>query len=162
MVNWLRSISFSMFFIQVMSVIDCCFLVTTQLLLAIPAGTMYYEQPQWLTTYLMAYFSPLVHMAQLATVYITVLIAVNRYLAICEPFNKKSYSLQAVKRQVSCIYCGIANTGRLTCKQIVDAIDCNTSCQCTEYCRAVEGLCLTIERVFLHYQNRRWRKLGNL
>ena len=41
--------------------------------------------------YIVKYIQPLAHMAQTATIWITVLLGINRYIAVCKPFDVSSY-----------------------------------------------------------------------
>ena len=76
------------FLLQTMAVVDNAFLLTTGFTQILPAYSLFVEDRDHpLMVYLVTYVHPLVHITQLATVWITVTIAFNRYIAICQPFR---------------------------------------------------------------------------
>ena len=88
---------------QAMAVIDNLFLLATGFSQTFTALTLYADQTNhWLSVYLQIFLWPLVHITQLCTVWITVLIAFNRFVAICYPYDTdRICSLKLVKLQVT-------------------------------------------------------------
>jgi len=87
---------------QVMAVVDNLFLLTTGLSQMFTASTLYVGiTGHWFSAYLQTLVWPLVHMTQMLTVFTTVLIACNRYIAICHPYRaERLCSLVVVRMKV--------------------------------------------------------------
>jgi hypothetical protein len=85
-----------------MAVIDNLFLLATGFTQMFTAITLFADQPNhWLSVYLQVFLWPFVHITQLCTVWITVLIAFNRFIAICYPYSAdRICSLSLVRIQV--------------------------------------------------------------
>jgi len=88
---------------QVMAVIDNLFLLATGLSQMFTASTLYVGiTSHWFSGYLQTFVWPLVHITQMMAVYMTVLIACNRYIAICHPYRaERLCSLTVVRIKVS-------------------------------------------------------------
>jgi hypothetical protein len=97
------------FLLQVMAAVDNVFLVTTGMSQMFPATLLYVgmiPNTHPFNPYLQTFVWPVVHIAQLCTVYITVLIASNRYIAICHPYKaERLCSLRVVRIQVLILFC---------------------------------------------------------
>ena len=89
--------------VQVLAVTDNLFLLSTGLSQIFTASTLYVGiTNHWFSVYLQTFVWPLVHMTQMLTVYMTVLIACNRYIAICHPYRaERLCSLFVVRIKVS-------------------------------------------------------------
>ena len=86
--QWERQNFVATFLLQVMALADNLFLTCTGFAQITPAVMLYTNTTEnLLNVYMPAYVWPLVHITQLGTVWITVLIAFNRYIAICKPFQ---------------------------------------------------------------------------
>jgi len=84
---------------QVMAVIDNLFLLATGLSQMFTATTLYVGiTSHWFSAYLQTLVWPLVHMTQMLTIYTTVLIACNRYIAICHPYRAERFCSLAIIR----------------------------------------------------------------
>jgi len=90
------------FRVQVMAVVDNLFLLGTGLSQMFTATTLYVGITRhWFSVYLQTLVWPLVHITQMATVYMTVLIACNRFIAICHPYRaERLCSLTVVRVKV--------------------------------------------------------------
>jgi len=88
---------------QVMAVTDNSFLITAGFAQIFTAFTLFYDvTAHVLVAYTQAYVWPLVHITQLGTVWITVLISFNRFVAICLPFRAHTLcSFRRVRNQVN-------------------------------------------------------------
>src|SRR6218665_971240 len=101
-----RRIHVAAFLLQVMAITDNAFLVTTGFsqiftALLIYAGRL--DHP--VMPYMYKYIQPLVHITQLGTVWITVLVAFNRYIAICRPFRAPLLcTMNRVRLQVAIMF----------------------------------------------------------
>jgi len=89
--------------LQVMAVIDNLFLLATGLSQMFTATTLYNGiTSHWFSVYLRTLVWPLVHITQMLTVYMTVIIACNRYIAVCHPYRaERLCSLTVVRLKVS-------------------------------------------------------------
>jgi len=85
--------------VQVLAVVDNLFLLSTGLSQMFGATTLFAGMTDhWLSGYLQTLVWPMVHITQMLTVYITVLIAANRYVAICHPYRADRRCSLAVVR----------------------------------------------------------------
>jgi len=86
-----------------MAVIDNLFLLATGLSQMFTASTLYVGiTSHWFSSYLQTLVWPLVHTTQMLTVYITVLIACNRHIAVCHPYRAERFcSLTIVRIKVN-------------------------------------------------------------
>jgi hypothetical protein len=87
---------------KVVAVVDNFFLLLTGFTQILPATMLYFNPSNlWLNIYLKAIVWPFIHITQLSTIWITVLIAFNRYHAIRHRFDRdRLHSLDTAKRQV--------------------------------------------------------------
>lgn len=86
--RWERHCHVATFLLQVMACADNLFLTTTGFSQMFIATAFFLDDAlNPLTAYIRACVWPLVHITQMWTVWITVLVAVNRYIAICRPFQ---------------------------------------------------------------------------
>ena len=103
---WKESIkSSALFLFQCLSLIDSALLLTV-----FPVYSMasFVDYTGWLPgymaiyPYLIAYLWPLASTAQTATIWVTVLVAVNRYIAICLPFRASRWcTVSKAKKQLA-------------------------------------------------------------
>ena len=79
------------FLFQGLSLIDSCLLVTVIPLYSMDSFVTYTDwlQDHWtaIRPYVLVYLLPLAFTAQTATIWVTVLVAVNRYIAVCLPYK---------------------------------------------------------------------------
>lgn len=96
----------STFLLRALALTDNFFLLTTGTSQIFAAMCLYREVIDHpLTPYMRKYLWPLVHITQLETVWITVLISVNRFIAICLPFRALSLcTLSRVRLQVGALF----------------------------------------------------------
>ena len=101
--QWEKKNHVATFLLQSLAMADNLFLLTTGFVQIYSALTLYFGYDDvWITPYLQTYVWPLVHMTQLGTIYMTVLIAANRYIAICRPFQASTLcTLTKVRLQVA-------------------------------------------------------------
>jgi len=87
---------------QVMAVVDNLFLLSTGLSQMFGATMLFAGVTgHWFTGYLQTLVWPTVHITQMLTIYVTVLIAANRYVAICHPYRAdRCCSLTVVRIKV--------------------------------------------------------------
>lgn len=86
--QWEKQNYVATFLLQVMALFDNLFLLTTGYTTVFAAVMFFVEKPEsHIAPYNVVYVWPLVHITQMGTVWITVLIAFNRYIAICKPFQ---------------------------------------------------------------------------
>lgn len=86
--RWERHCHVATFLLQVMACADNLFLTTTGFSQMFIATAFFLNDTlNPLTAYIRVCVWPLVHITQMWTVWITVLVAVNRYIAICRPFQ---------------------------------------------------------------------------
>lgn len=89
--RWERHSHVATFLLQVMACADNLFLLTTGFSQMSTALTLYFNSHSEYDHPIMAYVTvfvwPLVHITQMWTIWITVVIAFNRYVAICLPFQ---------------------------------------------------------------------------
>lgn len=100
--RWERHSHTATFLLQVMAGVDNLFLLATGFS-QIYIATVFYlnDNANPLTAYIRVCVWPLVHITQMWTVWITVLVAVNRYVAICRPFQAPVWcTLTQARRQV--------------------------------------------------------------
>ena len=103
--QWEKKNHVATFLLQSLAMADNLFLLTTGFVQIYSALTLYFGYNDvWITPYLQTYVWPLVHVTQLGTIYMTVLIAANRYIAICRPFQAPTLcTLTKVRIQVAVI-----------------------------------------------------------
>ena len=100
--QWEKHGHVATFLLQVMALIDNLFLLTTGFSQIYSAVVMYYDLYVPVGPYIQMLVWPLVHTTQLGTVWITVLIAFNRYIAICKPFRAPQLcTMSRVRMQVA-------------------------------------------------------------
>ncbi|ELU14312.1 hypothetical protein CAPTEDRAFT_215933 [Capitella teleta] len=125
--QWEKQNYVATFLLQVMAVVDNMFLCTTGYTLIYSATTVFLEETnQYLMPFNTVFIHPLVHISQLSTVWITVLIAFNRYIAICKPFQApKLCTITRVRLQVFIMFVCIIvyNIPRFLEQQLVYKID---------------------------------------
>ena len=99
------------FLLQALAVADNTVLAISLLVLSVITGVLPYlgEDAQFIALamkpYVVAYVNPIAYMAQTASIWITVLVALNRYVAICRPFDVPRLSTKhRAKIQVSLFY----------------------------------------------------------
>ena len=79
--------------VQALSVIDNVLIVTVFPLYFLPTFVDYtslytdYEQLSAFHQFVLVYVLPVAFVAQTATIWVTVLVAVNRYIAVCRPYQ---------------------------------------------------------------------------
>ncbi len=114
--QWEKHSHVATFLLQVMALADNLFLVCTGFVQIYAATTIYYDVDEpALSAYIPLVAWPLVHITQLGTVWITVLIAFNRYIAICRPFQApKLCTMGRVRIQVAImvLFCILYNIPR--------------------------------------------------
>ena len=114
--QWEKQNHVATFLLQVMALADNLFLLTTgfsQIFTAVSLFIGYDNDP--IMPYIMVCIWPLVHVTQLGTVWITVLIAFNRFIAICRPFQAtKLCTMRRVRLQVflMTLFCVLYNIPR--------------------------------------------------
>ncbi len=106
--QWEKRNRVATFLLQVLATADNLFLITSGFTLMFPALTLYYEDIsgayESALPYIQVYIWPLVAVTQFGTVWMTVLIAANRYIAICRPFQAyKLCTMTKVKIQVGLV-----------------------------------------------------------
>jgi len=92
------------FLLQSLAFADNLFLVTTVAVQMFSGMGLYLDWQLYekANPYLMVYIWPFIHITQLLTVWMTVLVSLNRYIAICMPFRAhKLCSLKVVRIQVA-------------------------------------------------------------
>ncbi|ELU05278.1 hypothetical protein CAPTEDRAFT_206907 [Capitella teleta] len=82
--------------LQALAVADNACLVLTLIYVPfilgiLPSLPRYSNTVRTVAVYFRKYVEPLAHMAQTATIWMVVLLAANRYIAICQPFRAQSY-----------------------------------------------------------------------
>ena len=87
---------------QVMAVVDNLFLLSTGLSQMFGATILFAGiTDHWFSGYLQALVWPMVHITQMLTIYVTVFISANRYVAICYPYRAdRCCSLTVVRTMV--------------------------------------------------------------
>ena len=105
-VFWKESIKSSAFFLlQCLSLIDSALLLTVFPLYSMESFVDYtgWLQGYWaIHPYVLAYLLPLALTAQTATIWVTVLVAVNRYSATCLPFRASRWCIVSkAKKQLA-------------------------------------------------------------
>jgi hypothetical protein len=110
--QWEKHGHVATFLLQVMALIDNLFLMTTGFSQIYSAIVTYFGLSDTVGPFIQMLVWPLVHTTQLGTVWITVLIAFNRYIAICKPFRAPQLCtmsrvrIQVVVMVVLCVvYC---------------------------------------------------------
>ena len=93
------------FLLQSLAVADSLVLMTSFVVLSIIYGMLpYVQQAEWASViipYIVKYIHPLGYMGQCATIWITVLLAVNRFIAVVKPFlTAKLCTLNKARLQV--------------------------------------------------------------
>jgi len=95
----------AVFLLQALSAADCLTLAISFTVLTVFYGTLPEYNPMVLLVirpYFVRFVNPLGYVAQSATVWMTVLLGVNRYLAICRPFySPRMLSINGARIQVS-------------------------------------------------------------
>ena len=102
--QWEKQNHAATFLLQTMAVADNIFLLTSgcSLMLSTILPMIRNDDDSMVTVYLQVYAWPLVYITQMWTVWITVLIALNRYIAICRPFQAQLLcTLSRVRMQVA-------------------------------------------------------------
>ena len=93
------------FLFQHLALVDSAFL-----LVVVPLGPAYgfATYTNWLTgyweilPYLSAYMVPVAHMGELSSIWVVILVAVNRYIAVCLPFKSLRWcTIATVKKQLA-------------------------------------------------------------
>jgi hypothetical protein len=125
--QWEKQNYVATFLLQVMAVVDNLFLITSGYTLCYSAVTVFLEETnQYLMPFNAVIVNPLVYFSQLCTVWITVLIAFNRYIAICKPFQApKLCTITRVRFQVVAMFVCIAiyNIPRFLERKLVYKVD---------------------------------------
>ncbi len=101
--QWEKRNHVATFLLQSLAMSDNLFLLTTGFVQIFSALALYFEWSAYEVAlpYLQTYIWPLVHITQFGTIWMTVLIAANRYIAICKPFQApKLCTLSIVRAQV--------------------------------------------------------------
>lgn len=101
-----RRVHAATFLLQVMAMTDNAFLLATGFSQIVAALLIYRDCTEHpVLPFMYKYVHPLVHITQLATVWITVLVAFNRYIAICRPFQAQHLcTMSKVRAQVSVMF----------------------------------------------------------
>ena len=90
------------FLLQALAIADNSCLIISFVTLSVLYGLLTFINVDLLRTellpYLYKYVEPCAHMAQTATIWMTVLLAVNRYIAICRPFDTSRLSTSRTAR----------------------------------------------------------------
>ena len=89
--QWEKQNKVATFLLQVMAVIDNLFLLFTGTSQIFAAVTLFTNTNHPAAPFMMILVWPFVHITQMAAVWITVLIALNRYIAICRPFQAPNW-----------------------------------------------------------------------
>ena len=105
-VFWKESIkSSALFLFQCLSLIDSALLLTVFPLFPVESFVVYTGWLQGYSTiypYVLVYLWPMALIAQTATIWVTVLVAVNRYTTICLPFRASRWcTVSKAKKQLS-------------------------------------------------------------
>ena len=97
------------FLLQVMALTDSLFLVTAGFAHIFAASILFVDRTDHpFMPYMMKYIYPLVHITQLGTVWITVFVAFNRFVAICWPFRAAFLcTMNRVRAQVGILAAGV-------------------------------------------------------
>ena len=102
--QWEKQNHVATFLLQCLSVADNCFLLTagfSQIFASMSLYIGFYDEANSMIPYVSTVVWPLVHVTQMITVWMTVLVAANRYIAICKPFQApKLCTLSRVRLQV--------------------------------------------------------------
>ena len=100
--RWEKQSMSATFLLQMMALADNLFLLATGFAQIVSVLTLLEQfEANPLMPYMPSYAWPFVHITQMGTVWITVLIALNRYIAICRPFQaSKLCTLSRAKLQV--------------------------------------------------------------
>ena len=87
--NWEKRNLVATFLLQALCVSDNLFLATNLFVQVFSGLGIYKKWPVYEDTqpYLMVYVWPFIHITQFGTIWMTVLVAANRYIAICRPFE---------------------------------------------------------------------------
>lgn len=104
--QWERRNKVATFMLQALAMADNLFLITTGFAQIFAAFGLVYNIDTYnaAVPYLQTYVWPLVHITQFGTIWMTVLIAGNRYIAICQPFQAhKLCSYKKVRMQVATV-----------------------------------------------------------
>ncbi|KAI0229584.1 hypothetical protein LSAT2_019977 [Lamellibrachia satsuma] len=102
--QWEKQNHAATFLLQTMAIADNIFLLASGFSLMISATLPMIRNNNYspVTEYVQVYVWPLVYITQMWTVWITVLIALNRYIAICRPFQAQLLcTLSKVRLQVA-------------------------------------------------------------
>lgn len=98
------------YLLKTLAITDNLFLATAAGVQMYPAMSLYFnkiEQLEPVYPYIQNYGWPLVYIVQTLTVYVTVLVAANRFIAVCFPFHAHRFcSKNIVKFQLICIVLG--------------------------------------------------------
>ena len=104
-------VSVATFLLKALTVSDSLFLVTASLVQIYHAMSMYFgliSQLQSVFPYLQMYAWPLAHIVQMLSVYMMVLVAVNRYIVVRKPLEaQRLCTKRRVKLQMICMTLGI-------------------------------------------------------
>lgn len=93
------------FLLLCLALLDSFLVVTMELVTAVPIAAYYTENTQYfikLDAYIHAYVRPLAHTVQMATTWLMVIVATQRYVAVCLPHHYSKYgTVKAARWQVA-------------------------------------------------------------
>lgn len=103
--QWEKRSHVATFLLRVLALVDNFYLITTGSTLIFSALMSFVEHSDNpVQPYFMVLVWPLVYIAQMATVWMTVLIAFNRYVAICRPFQAPLLcTMKKTRIQLACL-----------------------------------------------------------
>lgn len=104
--QWERRSHVATFLLQSLALADNLFLLTTGVAQIFSAVGLYFDLKAYdvALPYIKVFLWPLVHITQFLTIWMTVLIAVSRYIAICRPFQAhKLCTMTKVRIQVAIV-----------------------------------------------------------
>ena len=146
--QWERRGHVATFLLRVMALVDNFYLIVFGFSSIFTAATTffgYFDNP--VQPYLVVIVWPLAYIAQMLTVWITVLIALNRYIAICKPFQAPRLCTMS-KTRIQLILMGlfiiIYNIPRFLEMKLTDTTDPNTG-------EIIKGVEATAMKENFHY-----------
>ena len=99
------------YLLKALAIVDNVFLATAAFIQMYPAMMMYLGRTDQLTpiyTYFQTFAWPLAHMVQIGTVWMMVLVAANRYIAVCRPLHAATLcTKRSVQRQIAVMVAAI-------------------------------------------------------
>jgi len=121
--------------VEALSVIDNLLVVTVFPLYFLPTFVDYtglYRDYTLLSTfhqYVLVYVLPVAFVAQTATIWVTVLVAINRYIAVCRPYQVLAIVILSVRPSVRSLVPVSSNLGRNYASDCITSISCGLVAQ---------------------------------